>query len=207
MADFGLKQTIEKTDIMMLLTLTWADSFNIVENNKNACSDWGWIPLNSALMEHGDLKEGQRSEVEYATSHAAMFAFNNRRDLVDPVTQNMEELFSETSVNGMVDASLKKIKEAGAEIILLAEKRHTTARFRISDSKTFHAGSWDLGYGHHLGPEAVEISNKKNKNRKEDELEKRNRAHEKSKKIDDEVKRVCTKSPPEEWKTPEYVSR
>jgi hypothetical protein len=31
----GLKQTIDKTDIRMLLTLVWADSFAIVENDKN----------------------------------------------------------------------------------------------------------------------------------------------------------------------------
>jgi hypothetical protein len=41
------------------------------------------------------------------------------------------------------------------------------------------------------------------KNRKEAELEKRKRAHEKSNKFYKEVKRVRTELPPEEWKTPE----
>jgi hypothetical protein len=40
-ADFVLKQTIEKKDIMILLTLEWAENFAIVGNNKNACSDRG----------------------------------------------------------------------------------------------------------------------------------------------------------------------
>jgi hypothetical protein len=74
---------------------------------------------------------------------------------------------------------------------------------RKRDRKTLHVGSWMLGYGHHCGPEAVEISNRDNKNRKEAELGKRKRAHEKSKKFDKEVNRVRTESPPEERKTPE----
>jgi hypothetical protein len=57
-ADFGFQQTIEKTDIMLLLTLSWAESFTIVENNNNACADRGWNTLNYALMEHEDLQEG-----------------------------------------------------------------------------------------------------------------------------------------------------
>jgi hypothetical protein len=65
---------------------------------------------------------------------------------------------------------------------------------------------WVLGYGHHFGPEAVEISNRNNKNRKEAELGKRKRAHKKSNKFEEEVKRVRTESPPEEWKTPEDCS-
>jgi hypothetical protein len=183
---------------MLLLTLTWADSFTIVENNKNACADRGWNPLNYALMENEDLKEGARTEVECSVLHAAIFAFNYGTALVDPATLNMEEEFSETIVNRMVDTALKKRQEAGADLTLLATKRQTTARKRITNNKTLHAGSWVLGYGHHLGPEAVEISNRNNKNRKEAELGKGKRAQEKNNKFDEEVKRVRTESPPEE---------
>jgi hypothetical protein len=53
---------------------------------------------------------------------------------------------------------------------LLSERHRATSRKRIANSKTLHAGSWVLGYGHHLGDEAVEISNKNNKERKEAEV-------------------------------------
>jgi hypothetical protein len=65
------------------------------------------------------------------------------------------------------------------------------------------AGSWVLGYSHHIGPEAVVISNRNNKNRKEDDLGKRKRAHKKSKKFEDDVKQVLAESSPNEWKTQE----
>jgi hypothetical protein len=82
-------------------------------------------------------------------------------------------------------------------------RRRATARKRIADSKTLHAGSWVLGYGHHLGDEDVEISSKNNKERKEAEVRKRKREKEKKKKFDDDVKRVLTESRPEEWTTQE----
>jgi hypothetical protein len=86
---------------------------------------------------------------------------------------------------------------------LLAENCCSTARKRIEVSRNLHAGSWVLGYGHHLGPEAVAISNRNNKNIKEAELRKIKRAHKKSKKFDDDVKRVLTESSPYKWKTQE----
>jgi hypothetical protein len=56
-------------------------------------------------MEHEDLKEGARTEVECAASWAAILAFNSGTALVDPVTLNMDEGFSETIVNTMVDTA------------------------------------------------------------------------------------------------------
>jgi hypothetical protein len=111
-ADFGLQQAIKKTDIMFLLTLSWAESFTIVENNKNACAawGWGWNPLNYALMEHEDLEEGAKTEVQCVVSHATILAFNSGTALVDPATLNMKEGFSQTIVNIMVDTSLKRDK-------------------------------------------------------------------------------------------------
>jgi hypothetical protein len=76
-------------------------------------------------------------------------------------------------------------------------------KYTIVNSNRLHAGSWVLGYGHHRGDEAVEISNKNNKGRKEAEARKRKRANEKTKKFDDNVKRVLTESRSEEWTTQE----
>jgi hypothetical protein len=63
MADFGLKQTIEKTYIMRLLTLASGESFAIVVTNKIACAERGWTPLNFALMGQDDLKVGHMTEI------------------------------------------------------------------------------------------------------------------------------------------------
>jgi hypothetical protein len=126
-----------------------------------------------------------------------MLAFNAGRAIVDPTTLDTEEGFSETISDIMVDAVLKKRQEAGADLTLLAEKHHATARKRITNSKTLNTGFWVLGYVHHLGTEAVEISNRKNKNEKVAELGKLKQANENSKQFDDEVKRVCTELPPE----------
>jgi hypothetical protein len=113
---------------MLLLTLTWADSFTIVKNNKNACADRGCNPLNYALMEHEDPKEGARTEPECAVSHVAIIAFNSGMALVDPATLNTEEGFLETLVNIMVDTAFKRRQESGADINLLAVKHRATAR-------------------------------------------------------------------------------
>jgi hypothetical protein len=51
------------------------------------------------------LQEGASAEVECAVSHAVMIVLNAGRA---PVTLNMEEWFSETIFNRMVDALLKK---------------------------------------------------------------------------------------------------
>jgi hypothetical protein len=77
-------------------------------------------------------------------------------------------------------------------------------RKRITNSKTLYIGSWVIGYGHHLGDDAVEISNNNNKERKEDEVQTRKRANEKIKKFDDDVKRVLTEPPPEKWTSQGY---
>jgi hypothetical protein len=75
-AEFGLKQTIEKMDIVLSLTLAWVESFAIIVNSKNSCADRSWLQLNYILMGHADLQEGARTEVECAISHAAMLSFN-----------------------------------------------------------------------------------------------------------------------------------
>jgi hypothetical protein len=75
-ADFVLKQTLEKKEIMLILNLTWAENVIIIDNNKNAYADHGWHPLNYALMKHNDLQERARTEVECAALHDAMLAFN-----------------------------------------------------------------------------------------------------------------------------------
>jgi hypothetical protein len=62
-------------------------------------------------MEHGDLKEGARTEVECDVLYAAMLSINVGRALVDPTTLNTEEGFSETIASRMVDAALKKDKK------------------------------------------------------------------------------------------------
>jgi hypothetical protein len=116
--DFGLKQTIGKTDIMLLLTLARAESFGIIANNKNACADRGWHPLNCALIKTDDLQEGARTEVKYSVSHAAMLAFNSGCALVDPASLNMQECFPETILNRMVNAALQKRQESGAHLTL-----------------------------------------------------------------------------------------
>jgi hypothetical protein len=202
-ADFVLKQKQKKMDIMLLLTLASAESFAIVANNKNTCAERGWHPLNYALTKHTGLQEGARTEVECNLSHATMLAFNYGCALVDPASLNMQERFSETIVNRMVNAALQKRQEAGADLTLLAEKRRATALKRITDIKTLHDGAWVLGYDHHLGPEAVEISKRNSKLRKDEELGKRKRVHEKTKKFDDDVKRVLNESSPEEWASQE----
>jgi hypothetical protein len=92
-ADFGLKQTIEKTYIILLLTLAWVEIFAIVVNKKKACAERGWNPLNLALMDHDDLQVGHMTEVECAVSRAAMLAFNAGQAMVYPKTLNMEKGF------------------------------------------------------------------------------------------------------------------
>jgi hypothetical protein len=128
-ADFGLQQTIEKTDSMLLLTLVWDESFAIVENNKNACANRGW---NHWIMLWLSMKIWKS-----AVSHAAILAFNYGTALVDPATLNMEEGFSETIFNRMVDTALKKIQEAGADLTLLAAELQATACKRIVLAKQF----------------------------------------------------------------------
>jgi hypothetical protein len=159
--------------------------------------------LKFALIEHYDLKEGHHTEVECAVSHDAMLAFNAGQALVDPAKLNMMDGFKKTIVNQMVDDVLKKREEEKTDLIFLVERRRATARKRITDSKTIHAGSWVLGHGHHLGDEAVEISNKNNKERKDAAVRKWKRANEKTKKFDDYAKRVLTESSPEEWASQE----
>jgi hypothetical protein len=107
-ADFGLKQRIENTDIMLLLTLAWGEIFAIVANNKKSCAKRCWNPLNFALMEHDDLKVGHTTEVKCAVYHAQMLAFNDGQGILNPETSNMEKGFSETIVNIMVEAALRK---------------------------------------------------------------------------------------------------
>jgi hypothetical protein len=114
-------------DIILLLTLAWAERFAIFANNKKACADRGWHPLNYVLMKHDDLQEGARTEVECAVSHAAMLAFNYGCALVDPASLNIQEGFSETIVNRMVNAALQKRQESGADLTLLAKKCRATA--------------------------------------------------------------------------------
>jgi hypothetical protein len=93
---------------MLLLTLAWKESFALVANNKNACSDHGWNPLHFAFMEHDDLKERHRTEVKCAISHTAMLAFNDGQALIDSETLNIREGFSKPIVNQMVESVLKK---------------------------------------------------------------------------------------------------
>jgi hypothetical protein len=127
-----------------------------------------------------------------------MLAFNSGQAMVDPKTLNMEKGFSETIVNRIVEAVLKKRQYSGAYLTLLAEKHRSTPRKQIEVSRTLHAGSWVLlGYGHRLGSDDVAISNRNNKNRNEAEIGKRKRAHEKSKKFYDHFKRVLTESSPD----------
>jgi hypothetical protein len=64
-------------------------------------------------MEHDELKEGHRTEVECAVPHAEMLAFNDGQALFDPSTLNMMEGFSKTIVNRMIEAVLKKREEEG----------------------------------------------------------------------------------------------
>jgi hypothetical protein len=125
-ADFGLKQSIEKHAIMLLFTLAWKKSFALVANNKKACDDRSWNPLNFALMEHDDMKEGHRTEVECSVSHTSMLAFNTGQALVEHATLNKREGFSKTIVNQMVEAVLKKIEEEGTDLTLLSERRRAT---------------------------------------------------------------------------------
>jgi hypothetical protein len=63
-ADLGLKQTIENHDIMILLDWAWKEICALVANNKKAVADHGWNPLNFAVMECDDLKEGHLTEVK-----------------------------------------------------------------------------------------------------------------------------------------------
>jgi hypothetical protein len=100
----------------------------IVVNNKKSCTKCGWNPLNFALMEHDNLKVGHMTEVECAIYHAVILAFNTGQAMVDPKSLIMEKGFSETIVNIIVDAVLKKRQEAGADLTFLAEKRHSTAQ-------------------------------------------------------------------------------
>jgi hypothetical protein len=72
---------------------------------------WGWMTLNFALIDHGDLKVGHTPEVECAVSHDAMLVFNARQAMVDSKILNMEKGFSETIVNIMVEAALKIYKK------------------------------------------------------------------------------------------------
>jgi hypothetical protein len=84
---------MDKDDIMLLISLAWKESFAIVENNKQACANHGWFPLNFALMEHDNLKEGYCTEGECDVSHAAMLAFNDGQAIIDPAILNTRDGF------------------------------------------------------------------------------------------------------------------
>jgi hypothetical protein len=66
-------------------------------------------------------------------------------------------------VNIMVESALKKIQEEGSDLTFFVEKRRSMARKRIEVSRTPHTDSRVLGYGHHIGPGAVAISNREKK--------------------------------------------
>jgi hypothetical protein len=176
--DFGLKQMIEKTDIMLLHTLVWAKSFIIIKHNKNECAVCSWMPLNYALMENNNSKEGATTEVEHTILHANVhlqcwMGFCGR---CGPCNAQHVGGVSRTIINIMVDTVRKKREYPGKDITLLTEKRCTTARnefprpemsFRQQDTPRWLVGPrvWPTYF-----PEAVEISNRNNTNRKENDL-------------------------------------
>jgi hypothetical protein len=103
---------------------------------------------------------------------------------------NMQEVFSETIVNRMVNTEFQKYKKQ-AQISPYWPKiinNNTQMNRRQQDSPCWILGPWLWSPPW----KAVEISNRNSQIRKDEELGQRRRARERSKQFDGEVKRVLT---------------
>jgi hypothetical protein len=59
---WGLKGTIEKTDIVGLVTYAWEHSFARQDTNKKAVAERGWGPLNYNILLHPEINSNKSSD-------------------------------------------------------------------------------------------------------------------------------------------------
>jgi hypothetical protein len=65
----GLLGTIEKTDIVRLVSHAWNASFSRVDNNKKAVAEHGWGPLNYNLLLHPEINLKKRKRLPTKLQH------------------------------------------------------------------------------------------------------------------------------------------
>ena len=65
----GLLGTIEKTDIVSLVSQAWNASFTRVDNNKKAVAECGWGPLNYNLLLHPEINLKKRKRLPTKLQH------------------------------------------------------------------------------------------------------------------------------------------
>ena len=53
---WGLKGTVDKTDIVGVVTYAWENSFHRIGSNKKAVAKFGWGPLNYNLLLHPEIR-------------------------------------------------------------------------------------------------------------------------------------------------------
>jgi hypothetical protein len=58
----GIQGTIEKTDIVGLVTHAWTKSFNRVQTNHKAIAERGWGPMNYNILLHPEVSRKMRKK-------------------------------------------------------------------------------------------------------------------------------------------------
>jgi hypothetical protein len=67
----GIQGTIEKTDIVGLVTHAWTKSFNRVQTNRKAIAECGWGPMNYNILLHPEVSRKMQNSTTQDTKISA----------------------------------------------------------------------------------------------------------------------------------------
>jgi hypothetical protein len=123
---WGLEGTIEKTDIMGLVTYAWEHSFSRKESNKKAVAERGWGPLNYNILLHPEINSAKKENV--LTSD------------INPDELNLTTGLSGTLTNKIVSFRNREAARTGENAAEILRQRKKTAQDAIDKGRRLTAG-------------------------------------------------------------------
>jgi len=123
----GLLGTIEKTDIVSLVSQAWNASFTRVDNNKKAVAERGWGPLNYNLLLHPEINLKKEKGFQLNSS-------------IDPGDLNFSTGIAGSLTDKIVLFRSREAARTGENATEMLRQRKKTAEEAIAQGKRLTAG-------------------------------------------------------------------
>ena len=124
---WGLEGTVDKTDIVGVVTYAWENSFHRIGSNKKAVAERGWGPLNYNLLLHPEISGENRNAVTLSSD-------------VSPEELNLTQGLSGTLTNKIVMFRNREVARTGENAAEVLRQRKKTAQDAIAQGRRLTAG-------------------------------------------------------------------
>ena len=145
---WGLEGTVDKTDIVGVVTYAWENSFHRIGSNKKAVAKFGWGPLNYNLLLHPEISGENGNTVALSSD-------------VSPEELNLTQGLSGTLTNKIVMFRNREVARTGENAAEVLRQRKKTAQDAIAQGRRLTAGLHVAAGNFTIGEEILENLNQK----------------------------------------------